>query len=495
MIYNRLLLLIISMNFSFFNIINTIVQLPIAVVITSKNNKNWYKKNLDSVFDQNYKNYRVIYIDDCSQDNTANLVEAYIKLQKQENKVLLIKNKIWLSQMTNHYRAVNLCSDEEIIVHLDGDDWLDNPNVLSYINEIYTQNNIWLTFGGAHIFGEHPPYFYHLDKWPNKNHIPIFKRLTKKGNFRDSWFFNHLRTFKAWLFKSIKIEDLMYKSSFQKASIAPDVLFMYPMLEMAKDKAIMTLNNLYVWNRTNPQSQLVITKESKIAHLVNKVKTWKKYSALNQENIDRMSKYNNSKANLIIISQDIEKNLENIITINQNLLNIENTYILYQKKKSDPKNIINNILESKKKTNIFYHEINNNNLKTTLIKILSQEKEHIILSSDDFKINQKVSINTCIRELEYTFAKSFCLNLIYSNDLSSEVPVAPYKQGFIAWQPYYSKNLSWKNPNHLGASLYRKNDLLNKINKLKSNETKIFMIELSSSDITNKETSLAFHQD
>lgn len=494
MIYSKLLL-IFFINIGVFNTINTIVQLPIVVVVTSKNNKNWYKKNLESVFDQNYRNYRVIYIDDCSQDNTANLVEEYIKLKKQEHKVLLIKNKIWLSQMTNHYRAVNLCSDEEIIVHLDGDDWLDNPNVLSYVNEIYNQNDVWLTFGGAHIFGEQPPYFYHLEKWPNKNHILPFKRLINKGKFRDAWFFNHLRTFKAWLFKLIKIEDLMYKSSFEKASIAPDVLFMYPMLEMAKDKTIMTLNNLYVWNRTNPQSQLVITKESKIANLVNKVKKWKKYSALNKENLDRMSKYNDSKANLIIISQDIEENIENIININRSLSNIENTYILYQDKILDKLNIINQILESKKSKNIFYYQINNNNLKQILLKIISQGREHIILSSDTFKINQKISANTCIRELEYTFAKSFCLNLTYSNDLSSEVPVAPYKQGFIAWQPYYSKNLSWKNPNHLGASLYRKNDLLNKINKLKSNELNTVMTELSSSDITNKETSLAFHQD
>lgn len=493
MTYNKALLIVL-INLSFFNIIKANIQLPITVVITSKNNKNWYKKNLDSVFNQNYKNYKIIYIDDCSKDGTGNLVEEYIKIKNQENKILLIKNEKWLSQMTNHYRAISMCPDEEIIVHLDGDDWLDNPNVLSYINKVYSQKNVWLTFGGAHVFGEHPPYFYHSDKWPNKNHISVFENSVKFGNFRKVWFFNHLRTFKAWLFKSIKIEDLMYKSSFEKASIAPDVLFMYPMLEMAKNNALMTLNNLYVWNRTNPESQLVITKETKIAKLVNKVKNWEKYPTLNKENIDRMSKYSNSKATLIIISQDIEKNLENIITINQNLSDIENTYVLYQSE-LEKANIAYKISEQNRSSKIFYHEINKNNFKTELSEILSKAKEHVILSLDNIKIDRKISVNTCIQELEYTFAKSFCLHLTYSRDLSPKLEVAPYKRGFIAWQPYYSKDLSWKNTNRLGAYLYRKKDLLNKINKLKFNEPNTFINELSSLDISSKETVLTFSQD
>ncbi len=46
-----------------------------VIVIPSNNNKDWYQKNLDSVFNQRYLNYRVIYIDDGSTDNTGTLVE------------------------------------------------------------------------------------------------------------------------------------------------------------------------------------------------------------------------------------------------------------------------------------------------------------------------------------------------------------------------------------------------------------------------------------
>ena len=52
---------------------------PLVVIIPSYNNAQWYKKNLDSVFNQRYSNYRIIYLDDASTDQTGYLVEKYIQ--------------------------------------------------------------------------------------------------------------------------------------------------------------------------------------------------------------------------------------------------------------------------------------------------------------------------------------------------------------------------------------------------------------------------------
>jgi len=51
---------------------------PIVLIVASYNNTQWYKWNLDSIFNQKYKNYHVIYIDDCSKDDTYELVKNYI---------------------------------------------------------------------------------------------------------------------------------------------------------------------------------------------------------------------------------------------------------------------------------------------------------------------------------------------------------------------------------------------------------------------------------
>jgi len=47
----------------------------LVVVIPSFNNARWCRRNLESVLDQAYPLYRVIYIDDASTDGTPDLVD------------------------------------------------------------------------------------------------------------------------------------------------------------------------------------------------------------------------------------------------------------------------------------------------------------------------------------------------------------------------------------------------------------------------------------
>jgi glycosyltransferase involved in cell wall biosynthesis len=47
-------------------------ELPLCININGRNNlqNERYKKNLDSVTSQNYKNYQIVFIDDFSDDRT-----------------------------------------------------------------------------------------------------------------------------------------------------------------------------------------------------------------------------------------------------------------------------------------------------------------------------------------------------------------------------------------------------------------------------------------
>ena len=38
--------------------------------------------------------------------------------------------------------------DDEIIIHLDGDDWFINEQVLEKLNKFYNDNDVWMTYGG-----------------------------------------------------------------------------------------------------------------------------------------------------------------------------------------------------------------------------------------------------------------------------------------------------------------------------------------------------------
>ena len=211
-----------------------------VVVIASYNNKNWYKKNLDSVFMQKYENYHVMYVDDVSPDGTGDLVEKYIKDKHQEERVVLIKNKERVGALANYYNAIHSCDDKSIIVQLDGDDWLAHDHVLDLLNRVYNDPNVWLTYGQ---YKEYPSGQIGLcEQIPHK--------IIKNNEFRSyKWVTSHLRTFYVWLFKLIKKEDLLLNGKFFQ--MTSDLAVMYPMLEMAGPRIKFIPDIIHVYNRAN----------------------------------------------------------------------------------------------------------------------------------------------------------------------------------------------------------------------------------------------------
>ena len=117
-------------------------EFPIVVVVASYNNKNYYKKNLRSIFNQKYSNYRVIYIDDKSTDGTKELVKNYAKKHKQLQRFTFIENNNRQLALANIYNAVLSCNGDEIVALVDGDDSLASNDVFEYLNHLYSIKNI-----------------------------------------------------------------------------------------------------------------------------------------------------------------------------------------------------------------------------------------------------------------------------------------------------------------------------------------------------------------
>ncbi len=222
-------------------------ELPIVVVIASYNNEKWCANNVSSVFNQKYENYRVIYTDDASTDNTVNLVKNIVASYKQEQRCTLVENKINKgSPLANHYAMVHRCKDEEIIVALDGDDWLADQYVLQKINKAYSNPNkeVWLTYGQFKLASNASV------GWCTA--MP--KEVIEKNAFRSFEHIpSHLKSFKAGLFKAIKREDLFYNNDF--FAMTGDMAMMLPMIEMAAERHYCFNEPLYVYNDMNPISE------------------------------------------------------------------------------------------------------------------------------------------------------------------------------------------------------------------------------------------------
>lgn len=214
-----------------------------VVIITSYNNIQWYKKNLDTLMAQEktYSNWRAIYVDDCSLDGTGAAVEQYVRECGFDHKITVIRNKQRCGAMENLYRAIYSCSDDEIICTHDGDDWFVVDNLFCILNDLYADANVWLTYG-------------QYREWPSGRLgrcRPMPQVVIEHNAYRKiPWITSQLRTFYAWLFKKIKKEDLMSGEEF--FSVTWDQAMMFPMLEMAGGRIRFNPIVVYEYNLDNP---------------------------------------------------------------------------------------------------------------------------------------------------------------------------------------------------------------------------------------------------
>jgi len=116
------------------------------ILTTTYNCEKYVERCLYSIMSQSYKDFKCFITDDLSTDSTTDIIEEIIKT---DNRFILIKNKEKMYQPGNYdqiIRGLNI-NDNEICVEVDGDDWLPNSNVFLFINNVYKDENVWMTSG------------------------------------------------------------------------------------------------------------------------------------------------------------------------------------------------------------------------------------------------------------------------------------------------------------------------------------------------------------
>lgn len=244
-----------------------------VVIVPTYNNKRWYKGNLESILNQNYSNFNVIIVDDASPDGTGNLLKSELNNHPQKNKVLLIQNAKRCGALANWYNTIHTyCANKDVVVQVDGDDQLADPEVLALLNKVYQDKNIWLTYGQFR--------FYPSSKIGWCREAPAY--MITRNAFRHSrplFLFSHLRTFYAGLFKKIKQESFMYQGEYFPTTC--DLAMMFPMLEMAGRHHKFIPDVLYLYNTANPINDHKIAQQKQI-FFATIIRAMSKYSPLEQ---------------------------------------------------------------------------------------------------------------------------------------------------------------------------------------------------------------------
>jgi glycosyltransferase involved in cell wall biosynthesis len=202
-------------------------------VIPSYNNEEFVEYNLASILNQTYQNYEVLYIDDASTDNTYNRV---VEIISNDNRFKVVKREENKGAAYNYFFELEdyLNNDEDIIIHLDGDDWLYDENVLNNLNDFYNDKDVWMTYGKFYCYSEGDSV---IEAFPQNTPHPDYVKRNKLYR-RDIWRASHLRTYKTFLFKALDKEDLYSKIDGKLFWHALDLAFQYPYMEMSSPNKI-----------------------------------------------------------------------------------------------------------------------------------------------------------------------------------------------------------------------------------------------------------------
>ena len=187
-------------------------------VTTCFNCEEFIERCIKSVLSQNYKEWSMYIIDDASQDDSVKIAKRF---EAQDRRIRVIENKYNLGAVFN--KTINFVryadpKDEDVIITLDGDDYLIHESVLSDLAKVY-QEDTWITYGGFQsnsLFNED---FYNEVDWS--------KSLRNQG-----FCLSHLRSHKFFLLKNVKYEDLCNRMGIL-FRYPEDVILFIPMVEMS----------------------------------------------------------------------------------------------------------------------------------------------------------------------------------------------------------------------------------------------------------------------
>jgi glycosyltransferase involved in cell wall biosynthesis len=241
------------------------------VTIPCYNCEKWIIPCLSSLLSQTYTDWVAVVVNDGSTDNTASLIESFIKQHNTERIKVIHNSKNEGSALGSIIQCTNNftnCKGEDIIVNIDGDDMLADNKVFEYLNEVYSNDRVLMTYGQF----EPLSHSYHNYCQPLAN--------TSSYRKSNSWVVSHLRTYKKKLFDLINDSDLRDDDG-EYYKMAGDAALLYPLIEMAGLHRIKFISKvLYIYNDTSELNEMKRDAARQI-RIANKIKAKREYKESN----------------------------------------------------------------------------------------------------------------------------------------------------------------------------------------------------------------------
>lgn len=216
----------------------------LLMIIAFRNAGEFLIKCINSIQQQSYTDYRVILVDDASTDG------ALSAAGKLDERFTVIVNEQRRGALHNQISAIReYASDDDIVVHLDGDDWLAHDDALAKINEIFNRTRCWLMYGQFENslggYGSCEPLV--------ANGEPLMDQLNRM------YFPMHIRAYRAGILTELIRQDadldVLRDEQGNFLDAVSDMALMRALIQVAgAEHTRYNEEILYIYNRSNPES-------------------------------------------------------------------------------------------------------------------------------------------------------------------------------------------------------------------------------------------------
>jgi len=282
--------------------------------------KRFIDKCLKSINNQLYSNYEVVIVNDGSKERgfIEKLVEGnpkYTLIHCETNNGPASSKWVFLNHIQQNGSKY---SPNDIIIVIDGDDYLNGTDVFSIINRTYQQHKCWMTYGNAD------------GNYCNTNSITDIPNDWENIRHKE-WIYNHPRTFKVALALTFNESDFKIDGAW--LTKGTDRPLIYNCIELAGKSRCKSIKNVlynYIEHENNSYKTVApaykykqlehlrnITPKSVIVEDIHIVMCcWKRYENL-EEQIECLNEQTvASRIHLHLLNNNIEGRVTLIDLVN-----------------------------------------------------------------------------------------------------------------------------------------------------------------------------------
>jgi len=212
------------------------------------------KRCIESICNQKRcHDYGVILIDDASNDGAV--YDALSLLEQHALPQVIVVNDERKYFTRNLYNAVNLLidNDESVVVEIDGDDYLEDTDVLGILSEAYELGAI-KTFGSFRCIAEDDD---------AADAVESYRLMEKVNDMSRPWDLDaciswiHLKTYRKNLFMKVPLVYFWEKTGANWLKMAEDMAIHPKMVEIARYRTAYIADVLYVYDISGEQHDIV----------------------------------------------------------------------------------------------------------------------------------------------------------------------------------------------------------------------------------------------